>query len=146
MAAVFSEKVGFYSCTVPSFEQLALAKFINEGYFESHLARTRNFYRRQRDKMIESIQKSLLGAHCQIREADAGLHFILDTDTVYTDHEITARSQALGINISCLSEYYADRSKARPGCLVLNYSGVEQEVMEEAVRRLARAVLKEGSL
>ena len=127
----FSRRLGFYSCTVPSFEQLTLAKFINEGYFESHLARTRNFYRRQRDKMIESIRESALGAHCRILEADAGLHFVLETDASNPDLELTAQAQTLGINISCLSEYYTDRLKARPGCLLLNYSHYKQRAGRE---------------
>lgn len=42
----FKEKVGFYSCTVPSFEQYVLAEFINGGDFERHINRTRRKLRR----------------------------------------------------------------------------------------------------
>ncbi len=37
----FSEKMGFYSCTVPIFEQYVLAEFIGSGDFERHINRTR---------------------------------------------------------------------------------------------------------
>lgn len=37
----FNEKVGFYSCTVPVFEQYVLAEFINNGDFERHINRVR---------------------------------------------------------------------------------------------------------
>ena len=37
----YSERVGFYSCTVPVFDQLFLADFLNSGAFERHLNRLR---------------------------------------------------------------------------------------------------------
>lgn len=37
----FFDKMGFYSCTVPMFEQYVLAEFIVKGDFERHINRTR---------------------------------------------------------------------------------------------------------
>lgn len=37
----YMKRVGFYSCTVPVFEQLFLADFLNSGDFERHLGRLR---------------------------------------------------------------------------------------------------------
>lgn len=45
----YRRELGFYACTVPSFEQFALAKFIAGGYFEKHLNRMRLFYRTRRE-------------------------------------------------------------------------------------------------
>lgn len=42
----FEEKLSFYSCTVPTFEQLVIAKLITDGAFERHL----NSVRRKRRK------------------------------------------------------------------------------------------------
>ncbi|MBQ6513686.1 MAG: PLP-dependent aminotransferase family protein [Clostridia bacterium] len=38
---VFEARVGFYSCTVPAFEQYVLAELINGGEFERHINRIR---------------------------------------------------------------------------------------------------------
>jgi len=38
---LFEEKAGFYSCTVPAYEQYVLAEFIASGEFERHINRTR---------------------------------------------------------------------------------------------------------
>ena len=38
---VFEERVGFYSCTVPAFEQYVLAELIRGGEFERHINRIR---------------------------------------------------------------------------------------------------------
>ena len=52
LADEFHEKLGFYSCTVPSFEQYVLAELINNGDFERHINRVR----RSRRKSLEEVQ------------------------------------------------------------------------------------------
>ena len=44
----YARTVGFYSCTVPVFDQLFLADFINSGAFERHLNRLRRAQRASR--------------------------------------------------------------------------------------------------
>jgi len=43
----FYEKLGFYSCTVPTFEQLVLTELLNSGSFERHINRVRRHKRRE---------------------------------------------------------------------------------------------------
>ena len=43
----------FYSCTVSSFEQLTLEKFIRGGYLERHITRMANYYKKLRENLIE---------------------------------------------------------------------------------------------
>ncbi len=45
---LFSDKLGFYSCTVPVYEQYVLAELLNSGDFERHINRVR----RRRRKLI----------------------------------------------------------------------------------------------
>ncbi|MBR4359712.1 MAG: PLP-dependent aminotransferase family protein [Clostridia bacterium] len=45
---VFDMRVGFYSCTVPAFEQYVLADLINNGDFERHINRIRRQERRKK--------------------------------------------------------------------------------------------------
>lgn len=44
---LFDKQIGFYSCTVPSFEQYVLAEFIQSGDFERHINRIRRKKRKQ---------------------------------------------------------------------------------------------------
>ena len=46
---VFELRVGFYSCTVPAFEQYVLAELISGGEFERHINRIRRSERRAAD-------------------------------------------------------------------------------------------------
>ena len=46
LAVPFKEKLGFYSCTVPVFEQLVLSELLNNGDFERHINRVRRAKRK----------------------------------------------------------------------------------------------------
>lgn len=45
LAALFEKKLGFYSCTVPTFEQYTLTELLNNGEFERHINRVRRHKR-----------------------------------------------------------------------------------------------------
>ncbi len=47
LLAPFEEKLGFYSCTVPVFEQLVLSDLLNSGDFERHVNRVRRARRKK---------------------------------------------------------------------------------------------------
>ena len=44
----FQQRLGFYSCTVPTFEQFVLTALLNEGDFERHINRVRRQKRREK--------------------------------------------------------------------------------------------------
>ena len=43
----FEERLGFYSCTAPTFEQLVISKIIENGDFERHINRVRRHMRKE---------------------------------------------------------------------------------------------------
>ena len=45
---LFKEKLGFYSCIVPVFEQYVLAELLNNGNFERHINRVRRARRKEK--------------------------------------------------------------------------------------------------
>ena len=51
---LFIKKIGFYSCTVPVFEQYLLAELINTGDFERHINRVRRIRRTKGNATIPS--------------------------------------------------------------------------------------------
>jgi GntR family transcriptional regulator/MocR family aminotransferase len=134
----FRKKLGFYSCTVSNFEQYTLARFISGGYFEKHINRMRNYYRNQRDMLLESIRKSPISERIKIKEENSGLHFLMVIDTELSDEALEAAAAAKGVRIACLSKYYHHPEEAREHVVVLNYSGTQQERMDEAIHILSQ--------
>ena len=47
MVDVFNEKLGFYSCPVPIFDQYVLAELLKSGDFERHINRVRRKRRKE---------------------------------------------------------------------------------------------------
>lgn len=136
----YNKCLSFYSCTVSTFEQYTLARFISDGYFEKHINRMRNYYRRLRDKLISTIKKSSIADICDILEDDAGLHFLLKVNTHLSDYELKCRAKANGLKISCLSEYYYLPDKAQEHILIINYSGLEDCDITAAVTALEKCL------
>ncbi len=50
----FQSRLGFYSCTVPTFEQIVLSELISSGDFERHINRVRRKARRE-DKRTDKL-------------------------------------------------------------------------------------------
>ena len=48
----FEDKLGFYSCTVPVFEQYVLSELINNGDFERHINRVRRVKRKEKQHLV----------------------------------------------------------------------------------------------
>ena len=128
----FQSRLGFYSCTVPSFEQYTLARFLSRGYFEKHINRTRKLYKSRRNLVISCLKRCPFAEKLTILEQDAGLHFLLKVDTVLTDRELTERLARAGIRVQALSEFYHDSGEDRR-CLVINYSGIREAGLEQAL-------------
>ena len=141
LVSVYREKLGFYSCTVPSFEQYTLAKFIGGGYFEKHINRMKKFYRTQRDRVIKAIEESAFHNIVQILEENAGLHFLLKVDTDKSDTEIVRAAAEADIKISCLSEYLHTPDARFAHTILINYSGIDSSRLPEAMERLSKILL-----
>lgn len=140
LAEAFYKNLGFYACTVSNLEQYTLAKFISEGYFEKHINRMRNHYRALRDKLLAELRQSPLAGKVRISEENAGLHFLLELDTQRSDEDIRAAAEREDLRLSFVSQYYVSDQNRRPHVLVMNYSGLEERQIPEAVARLCRAV------
>lgn len=138
LMAEFRRKLGFYSCTVPSFEQYTLARFLKEGYFEKHINRMRKFYQSRRNRVIQQIQTIPGGEKLTILEQDAGLHFLVKVDTEKSDRELTEYLLDRGIRVQTLSSYYAEPTPESAHFLVINYSGLDEEKLTERIREIDR--------
>ena len=136
----FQKELGFYSCTVSSFEQYTLANFMERGYYEKHINRMKNFYKSQRNLIISAMKNSPVYQKMQIREENAGLHFLVEVDTKLSDEQLLEKLWAEGIRITSLSQYYHNQENSRKHILLMNYSGVDAEKMPEVMKRFGKVL------
>ena len=131
----FRCRLGFYSCTVPSFEQYTLARFLSRGHFEKHINRMRKFYKQRRNTVVSLLKNCSFSEYLTILELDAGLHFLLRVKTPLTDRQLIQGLEQAGIRIRALSDYYHDYREDMH-CLVVNYSGIKEEDLVKALELL----------
>jgi GntR family transcriptional regulator/MocR family aminotransferase len=120
LMAKFRQKLGFYACAVPTFEQLTLSKFIDRGYFDRHLSRMRNVYRKRRDEAMELFLRS--GYPLEISEENSGLHFLVKLKTDRSDEEVKSLAAAQGVKLTFLSDFALSDGEEMQHCIVVNYS------------------------
>ena len=138
LLARYREKLGFYACTVSSFEQYTLARFLEQGRYEQHLNRMKTRYRQKRDAVIDAIRRSPLSDRAEILEQDAGLHFLMVLPTDLDDRSLRRRAAAMGLRLALLSDYYSQPAAAPQHILVVNYAGIDMDRLPEGLRRLAQ--------
>lgn len=142
LANLYYRNMSFYSCPVPTFEQLTLAKFIEEGYFEKHINRMRLYYRRKRHRVLEILEKNFTPEECEIKESDSGLHMILKLCSSKSDEKFQEKLRLNHININRLSEYYGRDNRNLNNLYMLNYSNIELDKFEKTISILKKIMLE----
>ena len=84
---------------------------------------------------------SPLASHVTFSEEGAGLHFLLRLDTNRSDEELRRLTAEAGIRLSFLSEYAAVPDPRFAHTLVINYAGLSQSDLEEALQLLTDVLL-----
>ncbi|MCD8332697.1 MAG: PLP-dependent aminotransferase family protein, partial [Clostridiales bacterium] len=116
----YRDTMSFYSCTVSSFEQLTLAHFISEGYFSRHINRMKQIYKQKRELILGALKNSELNRISEIREANAGTHFLLHVNTTLTDRQIKEKAKEQNIELALLSDYTRHQGLKSMGTLIIN--------------------------
>lgn len=127
-----------YSSTVPSFEQYTLARFLEGGHFERHIARMRVEYRDRKAALTACVKE--LGFPAKLSGADAGLHMLLTLENGMGEGELVERAAAEGVAVYPLSAYWlTPPPEELPPTLIMGYARLEAEDIRQAFRRLKAA-------
>ncbi len=87
----YTSELGFYSSTVSTVDQVTLARILEDGSYERHVARVRKRARDERDRLRELVAAGAFGPGVRLEHADAGLHCVL---AVPVDSQPAASSDA----------------------------------------------------
>lgn len=141
LMARYRETLSFYSCTVPSFEQLTLARFLDEGYFEKHVSRMKRHYRLLRDRFLQLLRQSPKAASMAVQGDEAGLHLLLHLRTSLPDEELEQRLADEGLRAAGLYRFQSGLSPADiSGRVVLQYADLADADLPRVVQLLETLV------
>ena len=104
LAQRFREQLGFYANTVSPLDQLALARFIEQGHYDRHVNRLRTHARKTQDALVNALREAF-GRRIAFAGLNDGLHFIMQLESERDECELAAAAEAAGIRIAPLSSF-----------------------------------------
>ncbi|MFW5940601.1 MAG: PLP-dependent aminotransferase family protein [Chloroflexota bacterium] len=123
----------------PTLTQAAVADFIREGHFERHLRRLRKEYGRRRAALVHALDAQL-GDTVSFAHEPAGLHVMLYLDRAFDEDSVVQCAADQGVGVYRGAPYHLQQPA--PPSILLGFSGLAVEEIEEGVRRLGRALNK----
>lgn len=121
--------------------QPALARFIGDGGFATHLRRMRRLYSQRQAHMVDTIRRDL-GDWLVPQDEPSGMHLICTPGprlAGVSDQRLSDAAEAAGLLVPALSRYpFAD--DGRQG-IVLGYAAFDEEALSEGLARLRQVVL-----
>ena len=131
---VYDSKFGFVHSTVSKVDQMIVQRFIDEGYYERHLNKTRAMYKSRHDVLIGEL-KPLMDI-CSISGEHAGVHLLLSFRNKMTEEELIKRAAMADIRVYGLSDYRIKEKKEDKATILLGYANLSEEQIRSAVRLL----------
>ena len=114
LAAQFELNLGFYSNTVSPLEQLALARFIEQGHYERHVNRLRTHAKQLQDELVRRVRESSLAEEASFEGLDRGLYFSMRVRKGAQVRAVEAM-QAAGVQLTLLGKGPLAWSDAQAG-------------------------------
>ena len=118
-------------------DQLAFAEFINHGYLDRHLRRTRLIYSRRRAQLAVALSLYLPGY--PIRGVAAGLHLTLELPEDTDETAVVADALRRGIHVHGMMHYRARKESGKPA-LLIGYCRLPEAEIKECAKALAAAI------
>lgn len=119
-----------------TFEQLALARFIETGDLERYILKNRKIYRKRRDILITSLRSYF--PNIIITGQSTGLHLVAEFPGINFDEYLTAKLRNAGVKVYPVTIHTNDQ--AHSSKLILGYSHLTPEQMNEGIKRIATAL------
>lgn len=130
----YERKHDFVHSTVSKVDQLIMQRFLEEGYYERHLNKTRAMYKSRHDVLLDGLRPmadilSVSGEH-------AGVHLLLNFHNGMTEEELIQRAAAEDVRVYGLSDYRIRKTGDGRPTILLGYANMTERQIQEAVKIL----------
>jgi GntR family transcriptional regulator / MocR family aminotransferase len=132
-----AEQAFLAGSTLPTLDQLTLAKLIESGGYDRHLRQARRRYRVRRDALVKAVAEHLPGA--RVTGVAAGLHAIVRLPRAVDGLALAHAAREQSVGVYSLGYAFAEPRPRHEG-LVLGYANLSEPAIAEGIRRLALAL------
>jgi GntR family transcriptional regulator/MocR family aminotransferase len=137
LAEAFDRAVSITGQIAPLVLQCALADFLNEGHFATHLRRMRRLYAR-RQKEFVALCNARLGRWLSVSENDSGMQVVARFKSSLDDRAVVAAAMAHGVHVQPVSvNFHHDPPEQG---LLLGFAALGERDTRLALGRLAAAL------
>ena len=136
---LFMEKYTYHSGSVSTLEQLTLASFISEGYYERHLNRVRNYYKKRKKAIFDIAMEDEISECFEIEGDGSGMTFILKSRTESGDEFVETLKKS-GVMLNPLKDYCFTESELSDNRYVVNFGYVNEEQFKNASHIMCKAL------
>jgi GntR family transcriptional regulator/MocR family aminotransferase len=135
---LYLDKYKMNEQTTSKLNQIALARFINRGYLQSHIRKMRRHYENKYNIITKAIH-TYMGNNVDLISSSAGMRVILEIKTNWTEEQIVKLAECADIKISPISQYYIVKNNYKNNGKVrvlISYKGIPTEDIESAIKSL----------
>lgn len=137
---VWERLAGFkavHDLATSAFVQRAVDEYVTVGRYEAHLRRSCRAYRQRRDALLAAIGRHLPGV--RVEPARGGLFLWARLPDGLSSSALLPRARAEGVSFAPGGAFFPDPADGEPW-VRLNFAAEPPGVLEEAARRLGRAM------
>jgi GntR family transcriptional regulator/MocR family aminotransferase len=122
----------------PSLEQLVLARFIDAGYLERHIAGMKRLYQRRRNILINALNTYFSRQVTTLGDA-TGLHLVAQFKQMEFSQDTLTAIEREGVRIYPVEQHTINKG-AHTDKIILGYSHLAQEQIEQGIKQLKKAL------
>jgi GntR family transcriptional regulator/MocR family aminotransferase len=137
MVDAFAAARALVPAPASSIDQAALARFISEGHFATHLRRMRAVYRERGEALVEGLLRQCTGA-LHPNPPETGMQLFADLEESLSDTRVRDECAARGVEVGSVSDRFLGRT-THSG-LVLGFGCARVASIRAAVEKLAQAL------
>jgi GntR family transcriptional regulator / MocR family aminotransferase len=135
---VYKSKYSIYEQPVARLNQKALQLFMEQGFWDRHIKKMRNIYKKKHDSLINSIS-SIFGSDVDVIGKDAGLHVLLKVNNGMSEKELIHNASEAQVGISPTSTYWLNKNNITAPLIFLGFGGIKLEDIPESIVRLKQS-------
>lgn len=135
---VYHRKCKFLNSTVSRVDQMIVQQFMEGGYHERHLNKSRAMYKGRHDYLMSALKPLIDSERCTISGENAGVHLLLHFHGRTSEEQLIEQARQQGIKVYGLSEYYVETDKKGEPTIILGYATMDEEKIKTAAEILVK--------
>ena len=124
----YKEMSSFYNQTASKIEQIALTRYIDEGYLEKHLRRLKKLYSNKSRELLREVNEAFPEGNAKVLESS--LSILFQSGSSFSDEEIMERTAKNKVKIQSVNN----------GVINISFAGILLKDMKNAIKNIKEAL------